>query len=387
MPLKFELFVALRHIVYRKRQTILSVGAIGIAVMILVVSNAFMAGFTDKLYESTVNDMAHVTVTPEEDSEYIHLYKNLQSELYEINGIKAVSPSLAGEAVLRNEDNVKNVLFKGINPRDEDAVLSTNSDIIRGSLFALATSGNTIVIGDDLADDLEASLDDRIEISFPESETNLYRIIGIYDTNTPLDSTMTYTSLQTAQSFYGTSDVVNSISIKLYDFNRDREIAQQIEDKGYPAEGWTETNPEILQTIAIETISNNIMLGFILLIASFGVISALNMVVVEKTKDIGILMAMGAGKSGIRNIFILESGILGFLGAVTGTIAGIAIALSIGNYDLPSELYPIDSIPVVIRYKDVVLTVIAVFILNLIAGVYPASRAANMEPVEAIATH
>jgi lipoprotein-releasing system permease protein len=387
MPLKFEIFVALRHIVYRKRQTVLSVGAIGIAVMILVVSNAFMAGFTDKLYESTVNDMAHVTITPEEDNEYIHLYKNLQSDLYQINGIKAVSSSLAGDAVLRNEDNVKNVLLKGINPRDEAAVFSTSTDIIRGSFFGLSTSGNTIVIGDDLAEELEVTLDDRIEISFPGSETNLYRIIGIYDTNTPMDSTLTYTSLQTAQSFYGTSDVVNSISIKLYDFNRDREIAQQIENKGYSAKGWTETNPEILQTIAIETISNNIMLGFILLIASFGVISALNMVVMEKTKEIGILMAMGASKSGIRNIFILESGILGFLGAVAGSIAGIAIALSIGNYDVPSELYHIDSIPVIIRYNDVLLTIIIVFILNLIAGVYPASRAAKMDPVEAIATH
>lgn len=387
MPLKFELFVALRHIVYRKRQTILSVGAIGIAVMILVVSNAFMAGFTDKLYESTVNDMAHVTVTPEEDSEYIHLYKNLQSELYDINGIKAVSPSLAEDAVLRNEDNVKNVFLKGINPQDENAVLSTSADIIRGSFFGLATSGNTIVIGDELADELEVALDDRIEISFPGSETNLYRIIGIYDTNTPQDSTLTYTSLQTAQSFYGTSDVVNSISIKLYDFNQDREIAQKIEDKGYSAEGWTETNPEILQTIAIETISNKIILGFILLIASFGVISSLNMAVMEKRKEIGILMAIGAGKSGIRNIFILESGMLGFLGAVAGTIAGIAIALSIGSYDLPTELYHIDSIPVIIRYNDVLSTIIAVFVLNLIAGVYPASRAAKMDPVEAIATH
>ncbi len=382
----YELFIALRHIKSRRRQTALSIGAIGIAVMIIVFSNAFMVGFTEELYDSTVDRLPHVTISPEEGEEHIHLYRNLMTQVNGIVGVIATSPSLEGDASFRFKDNTQNAHIKGIIPENEDNVLHISDDMIHGDLFELTYSKNTIIIGDDFAEDLNVDVADVVDISFPNAKPLSLTVIGIYDTGSPVDKVLTYTSLATAQDFYDTSDVINGMSIRLEDYNNDMMIASSIQEKGYSASGWTETNPEILQTIAIEGTSNSIMLGFILLIACFGVVSTLNMSVMEKTKEIGILMTMGARISSIRRIFILESGILGLIGAIAGASLGTLIAMAIGSYPVPADVYGMDSIPVVVHLSDVLLTIFAVFLLNLLAGTYPAHHAANMDPVEAIST-
>ncbi|WP_292466333.1 ABC transporter permease [Methanolobus sp.] len=382
--MRYELFIALRHIKARKRQTILSVAAIGIAVMILMVSQSFMAGFTQELYSKTVDNLPHVVVSPQDGDNYIYLYKNIVDKINDIDGVVASSPYLIGEASFKFKENTKNAAIKGIVPPQEDAVAHTSKDIIAGDFNGLTYSDKSIIIGDKLAEDMELDLGDSVEVSFPNANPVSLKIVAIYDTGTVLDESLTYTSLDTAQEFYDTEDLINGISLRLDDFNRDREIAQIIENNGYNADGWTVNNPEILRTIAIETVSNNVTLGFILLIASFGVVSTLNMVVMGKVKEIGMLMAMGATKSNIRFIFLVESAILGLSGAVLGTASGVALALSIGGYPLPDGVYGLDFIPVVVRVKDVLTIITIVFLLNLIAGIYPAQRAASLDPVEAI---
>jgi lipoprotein-releasing system permease protein len=381
--MRYELFIALRHIRSRKRQTILSIAAIGIAVMILMVSQAFMVGFTQQIYDTTVANLPHVVISPQEGDDYIHLYGNIVREINSMEGVVASSPYLAGEASFRYRDRTANAALKGVSPSEEDAVAHVSNDVVEGSFEELA-SGRAVVMGDDLARELELRVGDTAEMSFPNANTLSLRVVGIYDTGTPADESLAYTSLGTAQDFYDTADVINGISLRLADFNRDREIASLIQEEGYRAEGWTRNNPEILQTLAIERSSNQITLGFILLIASFGVVSTLNMVVMSKLKEIGILMAMGVNRSGIRLIFLIESGILGLAGAVLGTLAGTVIALSVGSYPLPEEVYGIASIPVVVLPSDVILIIAVVFVLNLIAGIYPAQRAARMDPVAAL---
>ncbi|NYT18765.1 MAG: ABC transporter permease [Methanosarcinales archaeon] len=383
----YELFIALRHLKSRRRQSLISISAIGIAVMILVISNAFMAGFTEEIYDVTVDSLPHVVVTPDEEEEYIHFYNSILPRIESIEGVVGSSPALEGEATLRYKEKTLNVLMRGIVAGKEDSVSHISEDIIEGDLYRLTHSKNTIVIGDSLAEELEVKLGDKLSVNFPTATPASYEVVGIFDTGTPADDYLTYTSLRTAQEFYDTGDAINVINIRLTDYNEDKKVAKEIESLGYEASGWTDTNPEILQTITIETTSNNIILALILLIASFGVVSTLNMVVMEKVKEIGVLMAMGATASAIRRIFILESGILGLIGAVIGSILGASIALMIGSYPVPAEFYGIEKIPVIIRTSDIIITVVAVFVLNLIAGVYPAQRAAGLDPVEAISTH
>ena len=141
-----------------------------------------------------------------------------------------------------------------------------------------------MVIGSKLADKLGVNLGDSVDVSFPNANPLSLRVVGIFHTGSPLDESLTYTSLDTAQEFYDVPDVINGISVRLDDFNRDREVAAEIKKTGYKAKGWTETNPAILRTIALKSTSNNVILGLIVVIASFGVVSTLNLSVIRRNK-------------------------------------------------------------------------------------------------------
>lgn len=388
--MRYELFISLRQIRARKFQTILSVGAIALAVMVLTVSQAVMVGFTGELYNTTVNKFPHVSVSPQEGEDYIYLYRTLIDDIDKIEGVSAVSPFLTGKASFMFKTNSFNAELKGILPLQENNIIDIEADLVEGDFRELEYSKNTVVIGSKLADKLEVNLGDSVDVSFPNANPLSLRVVGIFHTGSPLDESLTYTSLNTVQEFYDVPDLINGLSVRLKDFNKDREVAAEIEKTGYEARGWTETNPEILRTIAIESTSNNVVLSLIIIIASFGVVSTLNLSVIGATSQIGMLRAMGATVSSIRTIFILQSGILGLLGALAGTLTGVVISLAIGQYEIPtasSELYGgLTNIPIIIRTGDILFIIIAVFLLNLLAGIYPAQQAAKLDPVKAISS-
>jgi len=388
--MRYELFIALRQIRTRKFQTLLSVGAIALAVMVLTVSQALMVGFIDELYNTTVDKLPHVSVSPQEGEDYIYLYGTLIERIRAIEGVTAVSPFLSGQASFRFKDNSLNAELRGMIPTQENEISSIEEDMVEGSFRELEFSRNTVVIGSRLAEKLEVNLGDSVDVSFPDANSLSLRVVGIFHTGSPLDESLVYTSLDTAREFYDVPDVVNGVWVRLSDFNNDREVANEIEELGYNAKGWTETNPAILRTIAIESTSNNVVYGLIIVIASFGVVSTLNLSVIGATGQIGMLRAMGAPVSSIQKIFILQSGILGLLGALFGTFAGVLISLAIGQYEIPaasSDVYGgISFIPIVVRAQDIVVIILAVSLLNLITGIYPARQAAKLDPVKAIST-
>ena len=381
----YELFIAIRHLTSRRRQTIFSVLAVGLAVMLLMWSQAMMVGFTDEMYAKTVDRMAHVTVEPQEDEDYIHLYRKLTKDIREIDGVVGVSPVLTGPATFEFKDKNKNVVIQGIQVEAHDSVLHINDDIIEGSFRDLEVSSNSVVLGDALAEKLDVEIGDTIDASFPEANPAALKVVGIYDSGTPMDETLGFTSLSTAQDFLDVSNVVNSIFVRVDDREQAQSISEKIDAMGYPASGWKETNPEIMQTLKMEGASNNITLGLIIIIASFGIVSTLFMAVMEKTKEIGMLMAMGVPRRSIMMIFVMESGILGLLGAVLGVALGAGLAIQMGSFTYEMEVMAgITSIPFVVRIQDAVIIVLFTFLLNLIAGIYPASRASKLKPVEAI---
>ncbi len=382
----YELFIAIRHLTSRRRQTIFSVLAVGLAVLLLMWSQAVMVGFTEEMYSKTVDRMMpHVTVEPQEGDDYIHLYRKLIEDINEIDGVIGISPLLAGPATFEYKGKNKNVVMQGIRVEAHDSVMYINDDIIEGSFRDLEVSPNTVVVGDALAEKLDVEIGDTIDASFPEANPANLKVVGIYDSGTPMDETLAITSLSTAQDFLDVSNVVTTILVRVDDRERAQAISERIDTIGYPASGWKETNPEIIQTLKMEGISNAITLSLIVIIASFGIVSTLFMVVMEKTKEIGMLMAMGVSRRSILIIFVMESGILGLLGALMGVILGATLAIYMGSYDYGFEVMPgISSIPFVVRIQDAAIIVLFTFLLNLIAGIYPASRASKLKPVEAI---
>ncbi len=352
-----------------------------------MVSQATMVGFTQEFYAKTVDKMPHVTIEPKPDEDYIHLYRNLAEDIRGIDRVVGVSPVLAGQATFDYKDSSKNVIMQGILVNDHDSVLHINEDIKEGSFRDLEMTRNSVVLGDKLAEKLDVKIGDYIDASFPEANPAALKVVGIYDSGTPQDETLAFTSLSMAQDFFDESNVVNSIMVRVDDPDYARVISNKIDDLGYPSSSWRETNPEIMQTITLETMSNNIILGLVIVIASFGIVSTLFMVVMEKSKEIGMLMAMGASRRSIMKIFILESGILGLIGAAVGVAAGILVSMSWGTYtfEMGEEAYAgVSTIPFIVRAQDAILIIIFTFIVNLIAGIYPARRASKLDPVEAI---
>ncbi|MGP8321555.1 MAG: ABC transporter permease [Methanosarcinaceae archaeon] len=382
----YELFIALRHLTSRRRQTIFSVLAVGLAVMLLMWSQAMMVGFTDEMYSKTVDSMMpHVTVEPQESDDYIHLYRKLMEDINKIDGVVGVSPVLTGPATFEYKDKNKNVVMQGIRIEAHDSVMYINDNIIEGSFRDLEVSPNSVVVGDALAEKLDVEIGDTIDASFPEANPASLKVVGIYNSGTSMDKTLAFTSLSTVQDFLGVSNVVTTILVRGDNRERAQAISEEIDILGYPASGWKETNPEIIQTLNLEGTSNKITLGLIIIIASFGIVSTLFMVVMEKTREIGMLMAMGVSRRSIMIIFVMESGILGLLGALIGVILGAAFAIYMGSYEYEMEtMAGITSIPFVVRIQDAVIIVLFTFLLNLLAGIYPASRASKLKPVEAI---
>ncbi|MDD4249291.1 MAG: ABC transporter permease, partial [Methanosarcina sp.] len=207
--MRYELFIALRQIRARKFQTLLSVGAIALAVMVLTVSQALMVGFTGELYNTTVNKLPQVSVYPQEGEDYIYLYGTLMKRISSIEGVTAFSPFLTGQASFRFKGNSLNAELKGVVPLQENEISAIEEDIVEGSFRELEFSRNTVVIGSKLADKLEVNLGDSIDVSFPNANPLSLRIVGIFHTGSPLDESLTYTSLDTAQQFYDVPDVVN----------------------------------------------------------------------------------------------------------------------------------------------------------------------------------
>ncbi|RZB29213.1 MAG: lipoprotein-releasing system permease protein [Candidatus Argoarchaeum ethanivorans] len=385
----YELFIAIRHLRSRRRQTILSILGIGLAVMILMVSQASMVGFTEELYKKTVDNMPHVTVEPKSDEDYIYLYRSLAYDIREIEGVTGASPVLSGQATFAYKDTSRNVLMQGILVKEHNTVLHTEKDITEGSFRDLEVTHKSVILGDSLSEKLDVKVGDTLDATFPEAKPTTLKVVGIYDSGTPQDETLAYVPLSTAQHFFDNSNVANSILVRVEDPDYAQPIADEIDAVGYQASSWMETNPEILQMIMIEGLSNFIILGMIIVIASFSMVSTLFMVVMEKTKEIGMLMAMGVPRRSILTIFLLEGGIMGLIGPVVGVLAGIVVSLYLGSItmDIGEEAYGgVSTFPFVVRTKDAVMIVIFTFLLNLVAGIFPARRASRLDPVEAISS-
>ncbi|CAD6492690.1 MAG: FtsX-like permease family protein [Candidatus Argoarchaeum ethanivorans] len=385
----YELFIAIRHLRSRRRQTILSILGIGLAVMILMVSQASMVGFTEELYKKTVDNMPHVTVEPKSDEDYIYLYRSLADNIREIEGVTGASPVLSGPATFAYKDTSRNVIMRGILVKEHNTVLHTEKNIIKGSFRNIEVTHKSVILGDSLSEKLDVKVGDTVDATFPEAKPTTLKVVGIYNSGTPQDATLAYVSLSTAQQFFDNSNVVNSILVRVEDPDCAQPIADEIDAADYQASSWMETNPEILQMIMIEGLSNFIILGMIIVIASFSMVSTLFMVVMEKTKEIGMLMAMGAPRRRILTIFLLEGGIMGLIGPVVGVLAGIAVSLYLGSItmNIGEEAYGgVSTFPFVVRTKDAVMIVIFTFLLNLVAGIFPARRASTLDPVEAISS-
>jgi lipoprotein-releasing system permease protein len=380
----FEFSVASRHITHRKWRTALAVGAVALAVAITIISVSIQNGFQEFLFDIVFKNLPHATVSPPEGESYLHLYRTIMDRAWAIPGVIAVSPTLAATATISYKDNAENVAMVGVDPVEAEEITGLSDSMVQGDLSSVV-GGKRIVMGQALADKLDVKYRDTVQASFPDATTTNLVISGIFDTGfDPVDEGITYVSLDTARSFLGEGDVITEVDIKLDDPFQADAAAQKLQSYGYNAKSWQQLFPEIVRTLAFERTSNLLTELLIMIIATFGIASIMNMLVQEKTREIGMLMAMGARPSQIRRLFLLESGLLGFLGAVLGCILGLIVALQLRGIQIQSPVGETISLPILINPQDFVVFTILATLLSIAAGTYPAYKASKLDPVEAL---
>jgi lipoprotein-releasing system permease protein len=381
----FETSIAMKHIITRRRQTFLSIMAVALAVSISVIFTSLVNGQQHILTGLVEEKLPHVTIEPKQGDDYIHLYKSLLDRIAPLPSVKSSAASLSTTATLSRKDKTKNALLKGVNPVDIDKIYKISQNMLLGDFTSVNQIGNAI-IGQTLADDLGVKLGDKVEATFPRATTTELTVTGIFNTGTPLDETFAFVSLDTTRKFLDKGDVVNAIELSLADIYQSQSVADEISSWGYNAKSWMETNPEIMRAINVGGFWTRFSVLLFMVIAFFGVASIMNLLVVEKTKEIGMLMAMGATRSNIRNIFLVESSLLGLIGAISGSFLGIVGVLALGKvpFEIAAGGRDITTLPLILNPWDILLLTSLAVGLSVVAAVYPARNAAKLDPVLAL---
>jgi lipoprotein-releasing system permease protein len=380
----FEFSVVARHITYRKWRTFLSVGAVALAVAISIVFISIQNGFSDFLFDIVFRFLPHITVSPLEGDDYIHLYQGIVDNAWALSGVLGVSPSLAATATLAYKDKNDNIAMMGIDPVQANKISNIDKYMVHGQIESIL-GGKRIVMGEALAKKLKVKVGDTVQAKFPDAVPMRLLVSGLFSFGyKEVDEGVTYVSLDTAREFLDEGDVVTSIDIKLKDAFQAEASAKELRSYGYNAKDWQELFPDIVRTLAFERTQNSITMLLLMIIATFGIASIMNMLVQEKTREIGMLMAMGATPANIQRLFLLESGLLGLLGALAGCTLGYVVSIKLMGVQIPDNMGQMMDLPIAINPIDFVVFTLLAVLLSIIAGYYPARKASRLDPVIAL---
>lgn len=384
----YELKIALRQVLSRKRQTFFAILAVALAVSVITVMMAMLSGFQGELIKSSIENSPHIVINPQTEGNFIHLYRYTSTQIAEKEGVVAVSPKYLGQAALKYRNNAEGISLQGIEPEAEDTVLRVSKDVVEGDFIALSHTRYGIVLGDKLAENLGVKLGDRVDAVFPGSKTTSFNVVGLIYTGTAADEVTAYARLDSVQDFFNEPGVVSTIGVRIADPYQADVIASSIErETGLNAVSWIEANAEILNLLNTQMALTNVFYALIYGIAGFGIANTLITIVAQRTREIGILKAMGASQKSIMAVFLFQSIILGAIGLLLGTILGYVATVALQSYriEVPQEMYfGLQTLPLEVQPLNFVYAAFFAFIINIIAGIYPARKAAQLDPVKAI---
>ena len=407
--MRYEWFISLRYLKAKRKQvfisliTILSMAGVGLGVMALIIVLSVMSGFVNDLQKKILGTNAHLVVLQHGESmrDYSEVMKRVQS----LQGVVATTPFIFSQAMLTSEANVHGIVLRGIDPESAGKVINIESTLKSGTMESLKKDGVSsgqpgIFIGKELARTLGVRMDETVVIVSPVgalsplgagSPMKKFQVAGIFDTGMyEYDTSLAYISLKSAQKFLGMEDAVSGVEVKVKDIYGVEKVGETIRRAlGYPfwTKDWKQMNRSLFAALKLERVVMFIILVLIVLVAAFGIVSSLIMVVMEKNKDIAILKSMGATARSIMRIFVLEGLIIGIVGTFVGLVGGYFICLLLAKYQfisLPSDIYYISRLPVKMNGIDFFLVALAAIGISFLATLYPSWQASKLDPAEAL---
>lgn len=420
--MKFELFIATRYLRAKRRQAVIGVitaiSIIGVAagVASLIIALAINNGFRSDLQARLLGSMSNINLMRVQN-DGIRNWQTLLAKLQKEPHVVAGAPAIYEQVLISRGARAQGALLKGILPRDERRVSALLDNITYGSAAALSADQTPqgppktlseevtqslppIVLGKDMADTLGATVGSVVMVTSPQGELTpigivpkyqRFKVVGIFQSGFyDYDSAWGLTRLSDAQQLFGLGDVVPVLEFKVDDIYKAPQIADELVQAagpGFSSTNWMEQNQALFRALRLEKVVTFITIGLIVFVAALNILISLIMMVMEKTKDIAVLVSIGARRQQIRRIFVLQGVLVGVIGTFIGLIIGYALAITAGHYHwirLSAEVYALDYVPFSPRVIDGILVALVSIAISFVATIYPARNASRVLPAEAL---
>jgi lipoprotein-releasing system permease protein len=435
--MRFELFVASRYLRAKRRQAFIGVitgiSILGVAagVASLIIALAINNGFRQDLQSRLLASTSHVSLLRVE-SDGIKNWQALMDRLAKQPHVVAAAPAIYEQVLISRGPRARGAVLKGLIPADERKVSDLLSTVKIGSADALeppapqaanpqplpanpsaqsspdslegveqrVAAMPPILLGKDMASDLGATVGSVVLVTSPQGELTpfgmvpkytRFRVAGIFNSGFyDYDNAWAFARLSDAQRLFGLGNLVSVIEFKVDDIYKAAEVANELEQaagQGFMATNWMEQNRALFHALRLERLVTFITIGLIVFVAALNILISLTMMVMEKTRDIAVLMSMGARKSQVRLLFIAQGLLIGLIGTALGLVLGYAICVTGAHYhfiSLSPEVYSIDYVPFAPRMIDGIWVALIAVGISLVATVYPSWSAARILPAEAL---
>jgi lipoprotein-releasing system permease protein len=403
----FETFVARRYLRAKRKEavvsivTVISVLGVAAGVMALVIALAVNNGFSNELEKSLLGSTAHVDILERDTTNGIENWEALIVQLRKLPHVIGATPALFARVFFQGPALGDGGILKGIDVDSELHVTDTLKHLKSGSLDSLKNASNPpgLIMGSGLAHNTGMVLNSRITMM---SQGHLspvgmipnirhFRVVGIFETGFPqYDEVWAFTSLQAAQQTLSLPDVVNEIELRLDDQNVAPEVTKEVQKVLSPklvATNWMEQNRPLLNAFKMEKVVTFITIGLILFVAALNILISLVMMVMEKYRDIAVLMSMGARRNQIRKIFMLQGVLIGITGTAIGLVIGYTLCYFANRFrwiPLDAEVYALSYVPFEPRLWDGVWVAAVAILISFLATIYPARNASRLAPTEVL---
>ncbi|OED34330.1 hypothetical protein AB834_06875 [PVC group bacterium (ex Bugula neritina AB1)] len=406
--MRYEFFLAWKYLRSRSRQnfitfiSIMSILGVGMAVCSLIVVMAVMNGFNSELVEKFIGMDAHLTVhVPDQ----VSISESLLDELNSYPKIQSMSPQMSVQALIRSSHKARGVLVKGVNWEMEEKtsriVESLKQEILTKNLTA-EDGTPQVILGFDLAKILKVQVGDFIEIISPTklmkrkmrgADLQKFQVINIFETNMyDLDVSLVYISLDMFEKMFENEDldVFQYINILLrpnFQLEKDSEEIQKILPSFMYVSAWYDRNKNLLSALKLEKTAMIVILFLIIIVSAFNIANMLIMFIMDKTKEIGLLKALGAKRKSIIMIFSIQGSLIGIAGTALGFLLGLGLCALLKDsswINLPTDVYYVNKLPVKINFQDTFWMMGGAMLICFVSTLYPAFFASKLDPVKAL---